>query len=218
MGKNTNIDDHIARAVGLLEVSPSLVLFYYYFLFASTGIIWLNNCVVGSRNAFHCYPYTIARSASTCIRSLPRCQAVCPMSSLFPSPHLTSSHTICSFSLYSFRHHENLSDLHQYIIEDTPPFPPNQQQSTRPGPRVINLDDESMYVLPHISFIPKYSSFSLMCTLLFPPLTQTPHLPDHHPRVPPCPHLPPKDVNSPRQKPKLKPNHRKSHEAHLKIW
>lgn len=91
------------------------------------------------------------------------------MSSLFPSPHLTSSHTICSFSLYSFRHHENLSDLHQYIIEDTPPFPPNQQQSTRPGPRVINLDDESMYVLPHISFIPKYSSFSLMCTLLFPP-------------------------------------------------
>lgn len=94
VGKNTNIDDHIARAVGLLEVSPSLVLFYYYFLFASTGIIWLNNCVVGSRNAFHCYPYTIARSASTCIRRLPRCQAVCPMSSLFPSPHLTSSHLI----------------------------------------------------------------------------------------------------------------------------
>lgn len=27
VGKNTNIDDHIARAVGLFEVSPSLVLF-----------------------------------------------------------------------------------------------------------------------------------------------------------------------------------------------
>lgn len=32
VGKNTNIDDHIARAVGLLEVSPSLVLFFFVIL------------------------------------------------------------------------------------------------------------------------------------------------------------------------------------------
>ncbi|KJE05046.1 hypothetical protein I311_01139 [Cryptococcus gattii NT-10] len=49
-----------------------------------------------------------------------------------------------SLGVKRFRHHENLSDLHQYIIEDnTPASPPSQQrQSKRPGPRVINLDDE----------------------------------------------------------------------------
>ncbi|KIR38736.1 hypothetical protein I307_02820 [Cryptococcus deuterogattii 99/473] len=49
-----------------------------------------------------------------------------------------------SLGVKRFRHRENLSDLHQYIIEDnTPASPPSQQrQSKRPGPRVINLDDE----------------------------------------------------------------------------
>ncbi|EAL17444.1 hypothetical protein CNBM1370 [Cryptococcus deneoformans B-3501A] len=51
-------------------------------------------------------------------------------------------HFISSHPCLLFRHHENLSDLHQYIIEDTSPSPPSQRQSTRPGPRVINLDDE----------------------------------------------------------------------------
>ncbi|KIR35467.1 hypothetical protein I352_01742 [Cryptococcus deuterogattii MMRL2647] len=49
-----------------------------------------------------------------------------------------------SLGVKRFRHRENLSDLHQYIIEDNTSASPlsQQRQSKRPGPRVINLDDE----------------------------------------------------------------------------
>lgn len=89
VGKNTSIDDHIARAVGLLEDPETL--------------------------------FIVIRTRS-------------------PEAHQRALEV--SLGVKRFRHHENLSDLHQYIIEDTSPSPPSQRQSTRPGPRVINLDDE----------------------------------------------------------------------------
>ncbi|XAO27161.1 hypothetical protein I312_106003 [Cryptococcus bacillisporus CA1280] len=91
VGKNTNIDDHIARAVGLLEDPETL--------------------------------FIVIRTRS-------------------PEAHQRALEV--SLGVKRFRHRENLSDLHQYIIEDnTPASPPSQQrQSKRPGPRVINLDDE----------------------------------------------------------------------------
>ncbi|KAE8542855.1 hypothetical protein D1P53_000918 [Cryptococcus gattii VGV] len=95
VGKNTNIDDHIARAVGLLEDPETL--------------------------------FIVIRTRS-------------------PEAHQRALEV--SLGVKRFRHRENLSDLHQYIIEDnTPASPPSQQrQSKRPGPRVINLDDEPKYV------------------------------------------------------------------------
>ncbi|WVO24484.1 uncharacterized protein IAS62_005852 [Cryptococcus decagattii] len=91
VGKNTNIDDHIARAVGLLKDPETLFI------------------VIRTR-----------------------------------SPEAHQRALKVSLGVKRFRYRENLSDLHQYIVEDnTPASPPSQQrQSKRPGPRVINLDDE----------------------------------------------------------------------------
>ncbi|UOH85243.1 hypothetical protein LQV05_002062 [Cryptococcus neoformans] len=116
VGKNTNIDDHIARAVGLLEDPETLFI------------------VIRTR-----------------------------------SPEAHQRALDVSLGVKRFRHHENLSDLHQYIIEDTPPSPPSQRQSTRPGPRVINLDDESISSSPR----PSLSTSSSLRRKFTPTKTQT---------------------------------------------
>ncbi|OWZ28810.1 hypothetical protein C361_06554 [Cryptococcus neoformans Tu259-1] len=128
VGKNTNIDDHIARAVGLLEDPETL--------------------------------FIVIRTRS-------------------PEAHQRALEV--SLGVKRFRHHENLSDLHQYIIEDTPPFPPNQQQSTRPGPRVINLDDESISSSPR----PSLSTSSSQRRKFTPTKTQTQTQSQKEPRSPP---------------------------------
>ncbi|WVQ77076.1 hypothetical protein IAR50_006759 [Cryptococcus sp. DSM 104548] len=92
VGRHTDVDDHVARAINLLE-DPSIL-------------------------------FIIIRTKS-------------------PEAHQRALQV--SLGVKRFRHRENMSDLHQYIIEeeDTPkPVPPSN------GPKVINLNDPEHVPLP----------------------------------------------------------------------